>query len=170
VSILTHRKNVPAVIRELLGEYKDPKVNFARSASKMHWYVANHHFLMKVRAEGLGTFLFERPTGEFDDQIAGDSSETMNPLNGLYTTEDFRQGMEDANNKLVATDLMRNIIRMNAMVKYGKTILAPTTQARNFMSAAMFSILNGHFNWMHMDKAFGAAKADLFTKDREWRP
>jgi len=169
VSMLKKRKEVPPIIRELLGEYKDPKINFARSASKMHFMVANHEFLMSVRKDGLDTFLFEQPTGEFDDQIAGEDSDTMNPLNGLYTTEDFRQGMEDAVGGFEGSDLMRNIIFMNSMVKYGKTILSPTTQMRNFQSAAMFTVMNGHFKWGHMSKAFSVAKSDMFTKDEKWR-
>jgi len=37
------------------------------------------------------------------------------------------------------------------------------------MSAAMFSIMNGHFDWSHAKKSALVAKADLFTKDVEWR-
>lgn len=120
VSIINKKKNVPAVIRELLGEYKDPKVNFIRSASKMQWFQANHNFLMKLRENGLGVFLFEKPVGEFDDQIVGDASETMNPISGLYSTEDFSRGLDDAVNKFEGTDLMRNIIMLNSFIKYGK--------------------------------------------------
>ena len=169
VSILNKRKNVPPEIKKLLGEYKDPRVNFARSTSKMQWYIANHYFLMNMRRQGLGTFLFKKPTNEYDAQIAPSGSDTMNPLDGLYTTEDFRQGMEDALNKWDGSELMRQLIRANSMVKYGKTILSPTTQMRNFQSAAMFSILNGHFNWMHAAKAFKVAKSDLFTNDPAWK-
>lgn len=168
-SILRRRKDVPDIIRELLGEYKDPKVNFTRTATKLGWYLANHHFLMKVRQEGLGVWLFEKPTGEFDTKIATKDSESMNPLNGMFTTEEFRDGMELALDKFDGSELMRSIIAINSMVKYGKTILSPTTQARNFMSASMFSIANGHFNWFHGIKALKAAKSDLFTKDEEWR-
>ena len=169
VSILTRRKTVPPVIMELLGVYEDPRVNFVKTATKMNWYLANHHFLMKVRTDGLGVFLFEKPTDIFDKKIATEGSETMNPLNGLYTTEDFDQGMKDAVDKFDGSELMRTVIRINSMVKYGKTILSPTTQARNFMSASMFSIANGHFNWTHAIKSFRAAKSDLFTKDEAWR-
>ncbi|MEE9316102.1 MAG: hypothetical protein V3U97_03230 [bacterium] len=173
VSILTKRKDVPPAIRELLGEFKDPKLNFVRSASKMQHYIANHNFLMRIRSEGLGTFLFEKPTrlgGEsYSSRVASKGTETYNPLNGLYTTKDFKQGLEDASDGFTGSELMRNIIRVNSFVKYGKTILAPTTQARNLMSAAMFTVMNGHFNWSEMAKAGKASWADLFTKDKEWR-
>jgi hypothetical protein len=172
-SIITRRKDIPPVILELLGEYRDPKINFVRSASKMQYYIANHNFLMDLRRSGLNTFLFEKATvnkgGSYDAQVATKDSDAMNPLNGLYTTADFKQGLKDASDKFQGTELMRNIIRVNSMIKYGKTILSPTTQARNFMSAAMFSVMNGHFDWTHMGKAFKAARSDLFTQDKEWR-
>ena len=169
VSLTKKRKDVPDVIRRLLGEYKDPKVNFANSASKMQWYVANHYFLMSVRNSGLDSFLFKNPTNEFDARIATEGSEAMNPLDGLYSTEDFRQGMEDALDKWDGSDLMRDLIRLNSAVKYGKTILSPTTQMRNFYSASMFAVANGHFDLSHSAKAFKVAKADLFTHDEKWR-
>lgn len=172
-AIITRRKDIPPVILELLGEYKDPKINFVRSASKMQYYIANHNFLMDLRRSGLNVFLFEKATvnkgGSYDAQVATKDSDAMNPLNGLYTTADFKQGLKDASDKFQGTELMRNIIRVNSMVKYGKTILSPTTQARNFMSAAMFSVMNGHSDWTHMGKAFKAAKSDLFTHDKKWR-
>ena len=169
-SFLKKRKNVPPVIRELLGENLDPRINYVRSATKMKWYVANHKFLMGVRKAGMGAFLYEKPTGtEFVSKLAGDDSDTMNPLNGVYTSEDLKQGLEDALNKNEASAFVRQIIRINGMVKYGKTILAPTTQVRNFLSASMFTIMNGHFNWKHAVTSFKATKADLFTKDAQWR-
>lgn len=168
-SIIAKKKEVPKVIRELLGEYKDPKVNFVNSASKMQYFVANHNFLMSLRNEGLGVFLFESPTGEYAVEVAGDASETMNPLNGLYSNRDFVTALQDASGAEQSSDFMRRVIQLNSIIKYGKTILSVTTQARNFQSAMMFSVMNGHFDWSHAKKAYQVAKADMFTKDAEWR-
>lgn len=169
VNMLNQRKDVPKIIRELLGEYEDPRINFARSATNMYMYLANHEFLMQLRQKGMGTFLFERPIGEFDKRIAAKGSETMNPIDGLYTTPEFIQGLEDMRDSIEGGAVMRGFIRLNSAVKYGKTILAPTTQARNFLSAAFFSVMNGHFDWSHGSKAFKAARSDLFTKEESWR-
>ena len=169
VSMLTRKKDIPEVIRELLGEYLDPRINFVRSTTNMYNYLANHEFLMQIRSRGLGVFMFERPIGKFDKRISAKGSESMNPIDGLYTTEEFIQGMEDMRDAIEGGAVMRSFIRLNSAVKYGKTILAPTTQARNFMSAAMFSVMNGHFDWSHGKKAFKAAQSDLFTKDAKWR-
>lgn len=169
VTILKKRKDVPPLIRELLGEYTDPRVNYTRSATKMQLLVANHAFLMNVRKDGLGTFLFETPTGEYDDMIAAKDSENYSPLNGLYTTEDFRVGMEEAMAGFEGSDLMRNIIRVNSAIKYGKVVLSPATQMRNIQSALMFLVQNGHFDFRHLRKGMAVGRADLFTKDKAWR-
>ncbi|MCK5611892.1 hypothetical protein KAR91_59025, partial [Candidatus Pacearchaeota archaeon] len=120
VSITRRRKGVPDEIRALLGEYRDPKVNFIRSATKMQWYIANHNFLMGMRRNGMNTFLHEKPTGEFKSEIAGKGSETMNPLNGLYTTPDFKQGLMDSVEQNNGGEIMRFLINWNSKIKYGK--------------------------------------------------
>lgn len=168
-SIITKRKEVPGVIRELLGEYKDPKVNFVNSATKMQYFVANHNFLMSVREQGLGVFLFDRPTGDFAVSIAPEGSETMNPLNGLYSNRDFATGLMDATQREETGEFMRQVIKYNSMIKYGKTILSVTTQARNFQSAMMFTVMNGHFDWSHMKTAGAVAWSDMFTKKEVYR-
>ena len=170
VSITRRRKGVPEEIRALLGEYKDPKVNFIRSATKMQWYVANHNFLMGMRRDGMDNFLYEKPTGEFKTKIATKGSETMNPLGGLYTTPDFNQGLMDSVEQNNGGEIMRWLINMNSKIKYGKTILSPTTQVRNFMSAGMFAVMNGHMaNVESVRKAGSVAWSDLFTHDKKWQ-
>ena len=158
----------PAILR-LLGEHKDPIVNFSKSSSKMQWYIADHDFNMAVRKEGLGTFLFERSevneSGEFIEQIAPKGDESLSPLDGLYTTPDFIEGLQDLRERNVSSELVNSLISANSVVKYGKTILSPTTQFRNFMSAAMFSVMSGHLNWSHGKTAFKATKSDLFHND-----
>ena len=170
VSFLRRRKEVPAIIRELLGEYQDPKINFVRSASKMQAWLANQNFLYSVRQAGMGMFLFEKPTGEFDTLIASEGDETMSPLDGLYTSIDFLEGMQDVmggpNKNLPHS--WQLMLAFNAAIKYGKTIGSPTTQFRNFESGVMFAVINGHWNFTHTAKAFRAISADFTKSSPEW--
>ena len=169
-SLLKKKDNTiaPAILR-LLGEHKDPIVNFSKSSSKMQWYIADHDFNMGVRKEGLGTFLFQRPednsSGEFIEQIAPKGDESLSPLDGLWTTPDFIIGLQDLKERNVSSELVNSLISANSVVKYGKTILSPTTQFRNFISASMFSVMSGHLNWSHGKTAFKATKSDLFHND-----
>lgn len=168
VSILKRRKEVPPEIRALLGEYQDPKVNFVRSATKMTMFVANHRFLVKMREQNLGGLFHKRPKGEFDTRIAAEGNAAMNPLDGLYTHQDILTGMKDVMENPLGQGWLDYVIRVNSMIKYGKTILAPTTQFRNFMSAAMFSLYNGH-SFANLGTAFKGVKASLLDNDKEWR-
>ena len=155
LAILTKRKQIAPEIRALLGEYKDPRVNFANSASKMSRLIYNDRFLKEVLASGNGVFLFDQESAPADatKKIAEVGSKTLSPLNGMYTYPEIEQAFRDALGKEEMGDLYRTIIKVNGLVKYGKTVIAPTTMARNFMSASLFTVANGHFNWSKLSKS-----------------
>lgn len=164
LSVLKQRKDIAPEIRALLGEYKDPRLNFAKSATKMARLVFNHLFLKQVRQIGMGQFLFEgtdRPPAA-TKQIAADSSEAYAPLNGLWTYPHIEQAFRDALGKEQMANWYRVIVQLNGFVKFGKTVLSPTTAARNWQSAAFFAIANGHFDWRDMTKSLDGFK-EYFT-------
>lgn len=164
LSMLIKRKKIVKEIRDLLGEYRDPRVNFVRSATKMERAVVNQIFLKSIKADGMGVFLFPEPTGEYAVRIEMDQDKTMSPLSGLYTTPEIRDSFVDALDKEQMANWFRWVIGINGLVKYGKTVLAPTTIARNFMSAAFFGVANGHwfmFNPQATAKAFQTIQQEL---------
>jgi hypothetical protein len=165
LSILKHRQDIAPEIRALLGEHVDPRLNFAKSATKIGRLIWNQHFLDKVRQVGLGVFLFEEGTQPpaATKKIAADLSEVYSPLNGLYTYPDVNQAFQDSLGKENMEAWYRTIVQLNGAVKYGKTVLAPTTAARNWQSAMFFALANGHFNMRHITKSLGSLKA-YFTK------
>ena len=166
LSLLIKRKEIAPEIRALLGEYIDPRVNFAKSATKMGRLIWNQRFLDRVRAQGMGTFLFEeqdRPAGA-TEQLAGEQSDTYAPLNGLWTFPEVAQSFRDAMGKEQMSDLYRTIVRLNGMVKYGKTVLSPTTAMRNWQSAMFFSLANGHFDLTQMKKSLAAFREQVSQK------
>ena len=150
LSILKKRKDIAPEILALMGEYTDPRINFVKTATKVSRLLWNHKFLERVKLEGQRDgFLFtaeDAPTDAYV-QIAPDSSDAMNPLNGLYTTPELAQGFEDAMDLGSNVEWVKKWQQLNSVVKYGKTVIAPTTVARNFMSASLFTVANGHFNW-----------------------
>jgi hypothetical protein len=150
LSIIKKRKDIAPEIRALLGEYEDPTINFAKTVTKMGRLVYNHAFLGRVRDIGFEQgFLHEAENLNLhaNKQIAGDASEVYAPLNGLYTTKEFHQAMVDAMGREEMAGWYRLIVQANGMVKFGKTVLSPTTAIRNLMSAMFFSLANGHFNF-----------------------
>ena len=154
LSVLKKRKDIAPEIRALLGEYSDPRLNFAKSTTKMGRLIWNQTFLNHIREVGMGYFLFtedDRPIGT--TKIAAEGSEVYAPLNGLYTYRDVNQAFKDALGKNDMAGWLRTIVKMNGLVKFGKTVLSPTTAARNWQSAFFFTIANGHFDLSHTRKS-----------------
>lgn len=155
LSVLKKREDIAPEIRALLGEYTDPRINFAKSATKMGRLIWNQRFLDRVRELGMGEFLFTDDTKppEATVQIAGEKSDVYAPLNGLWVTPEVAQAFKDALGKEQMEDWYRTIVQINGFVKFGKTVLSPTTAARNWMSSFFFTVANGHFDMRHMRKS-----------------
>ncbi len=160
LSVLKKRQDIAPEIRALLGEYTDPRLNFAKTATKMARLVWNQRFLDKVQLAGMGTFFFEgtdRPPAA-TVQIAADGSEVYSPLNGLWTFPEVDQAFKDALGKEKMANWYKAIIQMNGLVKVSKTILSPTTAARNWQSAMFFSLANGHFDLTQVTKSIAGLR------------
>ena len=168
LSILKKRKDIAPEILALMGEYTDPRINFVKTSTKMSRLLWNHRFLERVKFEGQRDgFLFTAEDAPADAyvQIAPDSSDAMNPLNGLYTTPDLAQGFKDAMDLSSYEGFMKSYTQLNSMVKYGKTVIAPTTVARNFMSASLFTVANGHFNWAKGSRSLSSLDGYFSSKE-----
>lgn len=163
LSILKKRQDIAPEIRALLGQYEDPRINYAKTTAKMARLIYNSRFLDRVKDVGMGEFLFtedNRPPNM--TKIAVDGSKVMEPLNGLYAPREVAQAFSDMG-KSDWGPVVEGIIRLNGMVKYGKTVGSPTTQVRNFMSAAFFALFNGHFDLTKTAKSLSVMK-EYFTK------
>ncbi len=163
LSSLKKRKEIAPEIRALLGEYQDVEVNFAKTVTKTSHLVANHKFLQHVRDLGEKEgFLFTEENKPLDKsvvKIAADGSEVMAPLNGFYTYPEIEQAFREALGKQGDMPAwLSGIIRLNGIVKYGKTVLSPTTAMRNIWSAFFFSVANGHFDVSQMRKSIEVRK------------
>jgi hypothetical protein len=168
LSILKERQDIPLEIRMLMGEYTDPAQNYAKTILKMSALAANHQFLTEVKNNGAGVFLFEkndprRPKG-FDYMIAAEGSETMNPLNGMYTTEEIGKEFEKQPAQLGA--IMELYMKLLSSVKWGKTIGSLMTHAKNVFGNLGFVLLNGHWRLNEMVRAYKTVKNDLMSSDK----
>jgi hypothetical protein len=173
LSILKERQDIPLEIRMLMGEYTDPAQNYARTILKMSALAANHHFLTEVKKNGTGVFLFEkndprRPL-DFDYKIAAEGSETMNPLNGMYTTEEIGKQFEEQSSQLngALKWMLETYMKVLSSVKWGKTIGSIMTHAKNVFGNLGFVLLNGHWRVNEMGKAYQTVRRDLWSTDNE---
>lgn len=149
--ILTHKKDVPKEIRDLLGEYTDPGETFMMTVAKMATLKSQAVFLSTVQDLGMGTMFWEkddvnRPAGTIEFRSEG--SKTWNPLSGLYTTPDVQEFF-DQSEKLRDQNLQMWMTLVGA-VRWGKTVGSIVTQIKNFESNFGFALMNGH---LRIDKS-----------------
>ena len=147
LGVLKKRGDIAPEIRALWGEYNDPLVNYAKSVVKMSSLISRSKFLDGVKKDGMGKILFDKPTATHFKQIAAEGSQTMSPLNGLYTTREIKSAFENFSNSDVLPDWMALYMKVNGFAKYSKTILSfPITHVRNFIANIPIAIRNGNVN------------------------
>lgn len=166
LSTLIPRKDIAPEIRALLGEYADPRINYAKSVSKMSAMIANDKLLNTIRDMGINNFIFEKDNRPPNAtvQLAGEKSEVYAPLNGMWTTPEIKEAFEDAMGGERGEGWLDKAIQINGFIKYGKTVLSPTTAMRNVMSSYFFTVANGHFNQKYMKQAVAAFNAQVKGK------
>lgn len=139
------RKDIPEPIRELMGEYHDPRVNFAKSIYRSVNTLQNQIFVTELRERYADELFFPRLTGDATVQLAAESSDALAPLNGWYTTPEIAEVFKDYYSVPPTPDAWLNLIlKMSSAIKYGKTILSPVTHARNFFGNLWFVVNNGY--------------------------
>jgi len=162
MSILKQKTDIPLEIRALMGEYTDPAQNYSRTIFKVASLINNAKFLNTVRNNGIGVYLFEkndinRPK-EFDTLIAAEGSETMNPLNGLYTTKEIAESLKESAGILNAIEVAlpysisgtvkstyEYYMKLLGGVKWLKTIASVGTHFKNVSGNVTFMLANGYF-------------------------
>ena len=148
LGITKARQNIPEQIRYLMGEYNDPIINYARSASKMINLLQSQQQLNKLKEFGIANKLFfEKPTGTAVKQIAADGSDTRSPLNGLYAEPDLVDAIENFEMFHKGGTAFQLYSMANAWVKWGKTVGSIQAQFRNPISNVLIEVVNGNFNF-----------------------
>jgi hypothetical protein len=175
LSIMKQRLDIPLSIRQLMGEYTDASQNYARTVIKIATLAENARFLQSARDAGMGVFFFKEgdlnKPSEFNVQIAGEGSETMNPLNGLFTTkeiadafktsisaEKFIEGFVGANLASSVVSLYTNYMKLLSVVKWVKTIASVATHFKNVTGNIWFMLSNGYFNYKKYGEAYNVLK------------
>ena len=169
LSTLKAREEIPVEIRMLMGEYTDPGQNYARTILKMSALAANHQFLNEVKKAGTGVFLFDKndsktPEG-YNYEIAAEGSETMNPLNGMYTSKELKEAFEKEASQL--GKFMTFYMNILSRVKWGKTIMSPATHLKNVIGNIGFVLVNGHWRINEMAGAYKAVRDDIRSLDKK---
>jgi hypothetical protein len=146
LSFLQSRKDISPEIRALMGEYTDPIYNYAKTVFKLANTVSAQAFLTEAAKTGLGKIFFQddvnRPEGA-TYRIAGDQSDVMSPLNGLYTYPEVGKEFETHDAKL--NEALTLVFAVAGTVRKYKTVYNPMTHVKNVIGNVGFVIANGHF-------------------------
>jgi DNA-binding transcriptional MerR regulator len=155
------RSQVPGELRELLGEIKDPIKQYYAAAAKINTYIEDTNFFNTLLKKGKDKYFFEGPkdvkgeitktvpTGEggleFGRTIISDG-----PLNGYRTTPEIAEALNKmtstkGNEDSLAQLYYKVFLAPKAWTQEAKTTLSPITHARNLISAASFTGMNGNF-------------------------
>ena len=130
-----------------MGEVTDPIKNYAQTLLKLASLVETDRTLEKLRDLGLQEGWFyesrdpKRPSTH-SEKVAADGSNTMSPLNGLYTTKEISKSItEQVDSFPWWMDWMWSLI---GNVKWAKTIGSVVTHIKNVWGNVGFMMANGH--------------------------
>ena len=172
IGILKQRQDIPAPLRALMGEYTDISKNYAISVANVATLVAQQNFLNKTLELGRDVFIFDKPRPGFETKIASEGSETMNPLNGMYTSKEIDEALKGGLIYGVNLGKFQPVfdiwIKSVGTVKYNKTILSPGTHAKNFLGNMYFMAANGYINPKDYIDAGKTVYNDLTNGDNEF--
>ena len=169
LSALMKRHDLGPAVRAFLGEYREPVEVFATTLLHLTRLTASARFSNGILEEGWGKWLWsERPTGIPTAQIAQTRDKGMEPLSGLWSTPEVAQALRDIwrqpGQELMEGDgggkaIFRWVVRLQSMVKIGKTVLSPTTANRNMMSGIFINMQAGDFRPWRPDFHKAAAES-----------
>lgn len=150
VSLFKARKGLPVEMREYLGEEKNPYTAYTNTIIKQARFVATHRKFKEMRAEGLGTWLHEKPTVKdgvnYTERVSVADNPRLAPLVGdkdLYTTKEIRKALFEAD-KTMANPWWRGLMIANTVLKATKTVYQPWAVAKQAQSQISALVRNGH--------------------------
>lgn len=158
VKSLAQRKDIDPEIRALMGEYTDPMYNYFSTIFKISSLTASRQYLNSLKQYGMGKFIFEKGDMNKPDEasslIAAKSSDTLAPLNGLYTFPEIYEAMlnQDKEQNLLIYEIMGRIRKF-------KTVYNPATHVKNLIGNMGFAVSNGH--WNYLPEAYQYMKAQI---------
>ena len=159
---LKKRKDIPKEFRELLGESKDPLYNYINTVYKLSQYVANVEYQSKLRDH-----LINNNIGKLEPELGyvklTSNDDGWRILNDIYVPVDFKEAMDDMQPlKAIESGFYKAWIKIAGITKINKTILSPTTTARNLISGVFLGVNSGHF-FLSNPKAMAVAWNNAWT-------
>jgi len=191
--LLKRRKRIAPQIRALMGEVTNPGEAAAVTTARLSSVLENNRFWQRLAVLNAmpGERLFS-PVKVSRGQMEGVApnwlgkaggmtykvkSNGFNPFEGMYTTKEIAETLalaDDYSSNWNNNSIWRNfVVAPKAYVQLGKIVLSPPAQIRNFLSAALFVLGNGHFlGARNLSQAMDVVGNELFQgrMDAQGRP
>jgi uncharacterized protein (DUF433 family) len=172
--VLKERQKIPKEYRALMGEITDPSQVLSNTVTRVASILENMRFYEKLAdfSNIPGQRLFSPfKTGQFTEQI--EEREGL-PIGGMWTTSHVSEAIGlQQKTKSLGWKLYENMILLPKIaVQAGKTVYSIAAQMRNFMSASLFFLGNGHINVGNFAESMRTLRDELFAGgyDTQGRP
>jgi hypothetical protein len=168
LGVTKQRQEIPWYRKYLMGETTEPVANYVISTSRMIELLQTQRMLNSIRSDGLGKYLFEKPTGNATQAIAAEGSQTLAPLNGLYADPKLVSALKDVDS-VPNLNLPAKIYALaNSWVKMGKTVLSVQAQLRNPVANIAIEIANGNPFFIPTPSNIGAITKSVKAIWADW--
>jgi hypothetical protein len=174
-SILKKRKEIDEEIRDLLGEIKDPSANYLETVSKMASYLEYSKFLNRLKDEGMNKVIWkEKPKGLDTVKISSDGNERWKPLDGYYTTTEFKEALEHFERDGMLSINSNTLQYINTFAMYLNTFTKSAmtkwnipSNVRNHFGAVMMAWRLGYTNPGEMKEAYADFWSGMRTETKK---
>ena len=162
LSSLMHRKKIPIEIRELMGEVKNPFLNYYITLTKLANMAESMKFIDQFARAGKDEWLFDRPVGDFDTPLYSKES-LQGRIMGkeVYTTSDIKQAFDDLGGIKTNSLILKSLIAFNSIPKFMMTLANYPGIVRNFTSSLMINMANGRLSPSAMKRGAELMVADM---------
>lgn len=150
ISSYVKRENIPAPIRALMGEERNPILKIEKSGGFLAQAITRHRMQQQLRVIGLQTGAFSlRREGRYAVEVPHDSP-GRSPWRGLYTTPEFAAAMREAQlygeGVGTATKFIDRVFRaFVGEVKFNLVAMNPRSWIVNAAGGGVQSVFNGMF-------------------------
>jgi len=167
--LLRKRKDIPAEIRDLFGEFDNGAIRYARTIQKMANTLETFKFQRDFRNIGLEQGWLYSPDKFVPGakKIASDNSEVMKPLTDdrgrpYQADPEIADAFNEVRNDLADNRFFELFFKANGYWKAAKTVFNFTTHMKNSVGGAVMMMNNGHGPWgKPMRQAFNAVREDV---------
>lgn len=157
VKSLRQRKDISPEIRALMGEYTDPLYNYYATIFKVSSITSSRQYLNSLKEFGMGKFFFTEKTEDATVKFAGDESDALAPLNGIYTFPEIKEALKVADKETTGL-----ISQVAGRVRMLKTVYNPATHVKNIIGNMGFAVSNGH--WTNLPEAYKYMRSAITGK------